>query len=114
MVSVRCMCGLLPGGKSITAKRDPFVGGAVPRMRAPMSSTFSPTEMSAGARSVHQIRVEAMPGPEDFALVAGASRRTLAMFVALWPVTTRRIGGLFELCLIMGAMPRAGGIGPRI
>src|SRR5262249_4291534 len=93
MVSVRCMRGWLPGGKSMTAKRVPFAGGAVPRMRAPRSSIDPPTAMSAGVRSVDQIRVETAPGDDDFQLVAGASMITFATSFASWPVTTRRIGG---------------------
>src|SRR5262245_44782746 len=47
MVSVRCMWPGLPGGKVITAKRVPFTGGGVPRMRAPRTSTFSPIGITA-------------------------------------------------------------------
>ena len=71
MVSVRCMRGWLPGGKSMTANRVPFAGGAVPMMRAPKSSISSPTAMSAGVRSVDQISVETVPGLGYLALVAG-------------------------------------------
>src|ERR1044071_3673592 len=83
----------LPGGKSITAKRVPFAGGAVPMMRAPRSSTVSPTAMSAGQQSVDQIKVETVPGEADFSLVAGASMITLATLLASCPAPTRRIGG---------------------
>ena len=64
------MCGWLPGGKSITQKRVPFGGGGVPTMRAPMSSIFSPTPMSAGFWSVIHISVERPFG----ALVVGRGR----------------------------------------
>src|SRR5678815_2322417 len=100
MVSVRCMRGSLPGGKSMTAKRVPFAGGAVPMMRAPRSSTFSPMEMSAGVRSVDQIRVETVPALGYLALVAGPSMTTLATFLASWPVTKRRMGGYCSLTLL--------------
>src|SRR6266700_6397998 len=95
MVSVRCMRPGLPGGNVITAKRVPCAGGAVPRMRAPRSSTSSPIEMSAGAPSVDQIRVEVAPEAPALALVAGPSMITLATLFRSWPVTTRRIGGNF-------------------
>src|SRR5262249_31039757 len=93
MVSVRCMRGWLPGGKSMTAKRVPFAGGAVPMMRAPKSSICSPTAMSAGVRSVDQISVETVPGLGYLALVAGPCMTTLATLLASWPVTKRRMGG---------------------
>src|SRR4029453_12344070 len=89
------MCGVLPGGKSITVKRVPLAGGAVPRMRAPMSSIFSPIGIFAGAPSVHHIMVETSPACGNLALVAGASRRALATQLESWPVTTRRIDGYF-------------------
>src|SRR5262245_26790218 len=92
MVSVRCMRGWLPGGKSMTANRVPFAGGEVPMMRAPKSSISSPTEMSAGVRSVDQISVETVPGLGYLALVAGPCMSTLATLLA-WPVTKRRMGG---------------------
>jgi hypothetical protein len=44
----------------------------------PACSGRSPIGMAAGAPSVHQIMVETRPGCGDFALVAGASIRTLA------------------------------------
>src|ERR1700730_1521316 len=94
---------LLPGGKSITAKRVPFAGGAVPSRRAPRSSIVSPTEISAGVESVDQIWVDTVPGEPDFQLVAGPSVITLAMFDASWPVTMRRIGGESGLWGRMGA-----------
>ena len=72
------MRGWLPGGKSMTANRVPFAGGAVPMMRAPKSSISSPTAMSAGVRSVDQISVETVPGLGYFALVAGPCMSTLA------------------------------------
>src|SRR6266705_3521027 len=84
---------ILPGGMSFTVNRVPFGGGAVPSMRAPMSSAFSPTEISAGARSVHQIRVEMPPDFEVRLLIAGPSIKTFAVWFAPCPVTTRRIGG---------------------
>src|SRR5882672_7945838 len=93
MVSVRCMRPGLPGGKVITAKRDPFSGGGVPMMRAPRSSTCSPIEQSAGLESVDQIKVEVAPEAPPFALVAGPSMIALATLFLSWPVTTRRIGG---------------------
>src|SRR5262245_3624168 len=93
MVSVRCIRGWLPGGKSMTANRVPFAGGAVPMMRAPKSSIFSPIAMSAGARSVDQISVETVPGLGCLALVAGPCMSTLATWLASWPVTKRRMGG---------------------
>ena len=66
----------------MTAKRVPFAGGAVPMMRAPRSSTFSPIAMSAGVLSVDQIKVETVPALGYFALVAGPSMMTLATFFA--------------------------------
>src|SRR5215831_14925526 len=93
MVSVRCMRGWLPGGKSMTANRVPFAGGGVPMMRAPKSSISSPTAMSAGVRSVDQISVETVPGLGYLALVAGPCMTTLATLLASWPVTKRRMGG---------------------
>src|SRR5690348_10034835 len=92
---------LLPGGKSITANRVPLAGGAVPRMRAPRSSISSPTAISAGVPSVDQIRVDTVPGDDDFQLVAAASIKTLAMLRASWPVTRRRMGGYSGLMLVM-------------
>ncbi len=77
----------------MTAKRVPLGGGGLPRTRSPMSSIVSPMAMSAGVRSVHQTRVETVPGPGCFALVAGESISTLATFFESCPVTTRRIGG---------------------
>src|SRR6266446_596748 len=87
------MRGALPGGKSMTAKRVPFSGGAVPMMRAPESSISSPTAISAGVRSVDQISVETVPGLGYFALVAGPCMITFATLLASWPVTKRRMGG---------------------
>src|SRR6266852_7899899 len=87
---------VFPGGKSMTANRVPLAGGAVPKMRAPRSSLASPTEISAGVRSVDQMSVETVPGEDDFQLVAGESMMTLATFAASWPVTTRRIGAGVE------------------
>src|SRR5260221_13717365 len=84
---------VLPGGMSLTVNRVPFGGGGVPSMRAPMSSTFSPTGMSAGVRSVHQISVDTPPDFEVRLLVAGPSISTFAVSFASCPVTTRRIGG---------------------
>src|SRR6266850_1367806 len=78
---------------SFTVNRVPFGGGGVPSIRAPMSSIFSPTGMSAGVRSVHQIRVETPPGFEIRLLDAVASVRTFAVRSAPCPVTTRRTGG---------------------
>jgi hypothetical protein len=63
---------------SFTVNRVPFGGGGVPSMRAPMSSIFSPTEMSAGVRSVHQMRVETPPDLEVLRFVAGPSIRIFA------------------------------------
>src|SRR5229473_5335166 len=83
---------LLPGGMSFTVNRVPFGGGGVPSMRAPMSSIFPPTEMSAGVRSVHQMRVETPPDFEARLLVGGPSISTFAVPFASCPVTTRRIG----------------------
>ena len=84
----------MPGANSMTMKREPFSGGAVPRMRAPMSSTFSPIEISAGIASLHHIKVEATPSRGRLVLVAGPSRMTLATLLPSWPVMTRRIGWL--------------------
>jgi hypothetical protein len=87
------MMAALPGGKSITAKRVPLGGGGVPITHAPRSSGVSPTAMSAGIRSVHQIMVETMAGAGYFALVAAPSMRTLATWLASCPVTILRTGG---------------------
>jgi hypothetical protein len=57
------MCAWLPGGKSITQKRVPFGGGGVPTIRAPRSSMFSPTEISAGFLSVIHIKVDRPSAP---------------------------------------------------
>src|SRR5215471_11773173 len=103
MVSVRCMRGSLPGGKSMTANRLPLAGGAVPMMRAPRSSTFSPMAMSAGVRSVDQIRVETVPALGCLALVAGPCMMTLATPRASWPVTKRGIGGWLGFSLTICA-----------
>src|SRR6476659_7915709 len=98
------MCGALPGGKSITQKRVPFGGGGVPTMRAPMSSTFSPTAISAGFCSVIHISVEREPVP--LWLVVRPSIRTLATLLASCPVTTRRTGGgRFEKSVIVVHSP---------
>src|SRR5215212_12037370 len=83
----------LPGGKVMTVKREPFSGGAVPSLRAPQSSTFSPIGISQGVLSVDQISVEVEPAFPPLALVAGPSIITLATLFLSWPVTTRRIGG---------------------
>ncbi len=64
-------------------------------MRAPRSSTCSPTGISAGAPSVIQIRVDWAPEAPPLWLVASPSMITLATFLLSWPVTTRRIGGYF-------------------
>src|SRR5260221_6667637 len=85
------MCGWLPGGKSITQNRVPFGGGGVPTMRAPESSIFSPTPISAGFLSVIHISVDRASLP--LWLVARPSIRTLATLLASCPVTTRRTGG---------------------
>src|SRR4029453_13280352 len=87
------MCGVLPGGKSITAKRVPLAGGAVPRSRAPVASIVSPIGIFAGAPSVHHIMVETSPACGNLALVAGASSRTgHAMgIVARHPAPNRRV-----------------------
>src|SRR4051812_12995937 len=82
-----------PGAMSLMVKRVPFAGGAVPRLRAPRSSTFSPIAISAGVSSVDHINVDADRGREDRTLVAGPSIRTFATPLASWPVTMRRIGG---------------------
>src|SRR6202045_815510 len=82
----------MPGANSMTMKREPFAGGAVPRMRAPMSSALSPTAISAGIASLHHINVEATPSRGRLVLVAGPSRMTLATLLPSWPVMTRRIG----------------------
>src|SRR5579863_6452146 len=92
MVSVRCISDSMPGANSMTMKRVPFSGGAVPRMRAPMSSALSPMPMSAGIVSVHHIKVEATPSRGVLVLAASPSRMTLATFLPSCPVTTRRIG----------------------
>ncbi len=84
--------------RHLLAAVDPGVIGAAldqDVMRAPRSSTSSPIEMSAGAPSVDQIRVEVAPEAPALALVAGPSMITLATLFRSWPVTTRRIGGNF-------------------
>src|SRR5216683_7053443 len=96
---------LLPGGMSFTVNRVPFGGGGVPRTRAPMSSAFSPTEISAGVRSVHQIRVETPPDFEIRLFVAGPSIRIFATCFASCPVTTRRIGGYSSLWSVIARAP---------
>src|SRR5829696_3568139 len=78
---------------SLMVKRVPLAGGAVPRLRAPQSSSLSPVAISAGISSVDHINVDADPGREDRTLVAGPSISTFATPFASWPVTTRRIGG---------------------
>ena len=85
----------------MTAKREPEGGGWVPRMRAPMSSKPVPTEMSAGVRSVDQIRVETAPLPACLALVAKPSSITRATRSSPWPVTIRRISGGLEIVVIL-------------
>jgi hypothetical protein len=44
-------------------------------------------------RDIDQIKVETVPGDDDFQLVAGASMSALAVCRASCPVTMRRIGG---------------------
>src|SRR5260221_13378021 len=100
---------VLPGGMSLTVNRVPFGGGGVPSMRAPMSSTFSPTGMSAGVRSVHQISVDTPPDFEVRLLVAGPSISTFAVSFASCPVTTRRIGGCPPVSFVIAL-----DFGPRI
>src|SRR6202451_774026 len=97
IVSVRCISDAMPGANSMTMKREPFAGGAVPRMRAPISSTLSPMAIPTGIASLHHIRVEATPSRGRLVLVAGPSRMTLATFLPSCPVMTRRIG-----CSAMG------------
>src|SRR5262245_7098690 len=104
MVSVRCMRPGLPGGKVITAKRVPLTGGGVPRMRAPRSSTCSPTGISAGAPSVIQIRVDCAPDAPPLWLVASPSMITLASLLSSWPVTTRRIGEYFGCSVLIASV----------
>src|SRR5437870_5455974 len=77
---------------SLTVKRVPFGGGGVPSMRVPMSSMFSPTAMSAGVRSVHQISVDCPPDLERLRFAAGASVKTVAALSGRCPVTILRIG----------------------
>src|SRR5215472_17471262 len=89
----------LPGGNSMTAKREPLSGGGVPMMRAPRSSTSSPIAQSAGVESVDQIKVEVAPEAPALALVAAPSMMTLATLLRSWTVTTRRIGGSFDVLL---------------
>src|SRR6266700_3100405 len=101
MVSVRCIRPGLPGGNSMTAKREPFSGGGVPITRAPRSSMSSPIATSAGVESVDQISVEVAPEAPCLVLVAGASMITLATLLLSWPVTTRRIGGSFLASFIL-------------
>src|SRR5437899_6041369 len=81
---------VLPGGMSFTVNRVPFGGGGVPSTRAHMSSIFSPAEISAGVRSVHQISVATPPDFEIRLLDAAASMRIFAVRFASCPVTTRR------------------------
>src|SRR5580704_2987040 len=97
MVSVRCISEAIPGANSMTMKREPFAGGAVPRTRAPMSSTLAPTAISVGIRSLHHIKVEDTPSRGRLVLVAGPSRITLATLLPSCPVMTRRIGSLAML-----------------
>ena len=73
---------------------DPLGGGDVPRIRALMSSIFSPADMSAGTPSVIQMSVEVLPEAPRRECGAGASPMTLATLAASWPVTTRRIAGV--------------------
>jgi hypothetical protein len=84
----------------MTANRVPFAGGAVPMMRAPRSSTSSPIEMSAGVRSVDQIKVETAAALGRFTLVAGPSMMTLATLSASCPVTKRRMGGYCSVTIV--------------
>ena len=60
----------------------PFGGGGVPSLRAPMSSTCSPTGISQGVASVHHIKVDTSPEGGRRSLVAGASMMTLATLLA--------------------------------
>ena len=85
----------------MTAKREPDGGGWVPTMRAPMSSKSAPMRMSAGVRSVDQIRVETAPLPACLALVAKPSSITRATRSSPWPVTMRRISGGSEIVVIL-------------
>src|SRR5262249_33724888 len=101
MVSVRCMRGWLPGGKSMTANRVPFAGGAGPMVRAPQTSNSSPTALSAGRPSVDPISVETVPGLGYLALMAGPCMSTLATSLASWPVTKRRMGGYCSGMMVM-------------
>src|SRR5258708_13255557 len=94
---------------SFTVNRVRWGGGGVPRTRGPMYSIFSPTEMSAGIRSVQQIRVETPPDLEIRLLAAAASMRTFAVRFAPCPVTTRRIGGCPPVSFVIAL-----DFGPRI
>src|SRR5262249_43800569 len=82
----------------------PSAGGGVPRMRAPISSTFSPSGIAAGAPSVIQISVDCAPDAPPLWLIASPSMITLATFFSSCPVTTRRIGGYFGCLLLMSAL----------
>src|SRR5690242_4132047 len=64
--------------------------------------------MSAGVPSVDQIKVDTVPGDDDFQLVAAPSMSTLATFCASWPVTTRRIGGCSCGTAFIGGTRRGG------
>src|SRR5256885_8748264 len=90
---------VLPGGMSLTVKRVPFGGGAVPSRRAPMSSTPFPIEMSAGVASVHQINVDCPPDLERLRFAAGASIKTVAVLSGRCPVTILRIGGKLSFAI---------------
>src|SRR6267143_1085159 len=90
---------VLPGGMSFTVNRVPFGGGGVPSMRAPMSSAFSPIEMSAGVASVHQISVDCPPDLERLRFAAGASVKTVAVLSGRCPVTTLRTGGKLSFAI---------------
>ena len=65
--TLSCDRGPRAGGKSMTQKRVPFGGGAVPRMRAPISSIFSPIGISIGMRSLDRMERDGL------ALVAKSS-----------------------------------------
>src|SRR5216684_4659176 len=93
---------VLPGGMSFTVNRVPLRGGGVPSSRAPMSSTSSPTEMSAGVPSLHQMRVDMPPDFDVRRLAAVPSMRTFAVRLASCPVTTRRIGGKSVIVKVPG------------
>ena len=80
---------------SFTVNRVPFGGGAVPSIRAPMSSKSSPTGIFAGVSQVAQMSVATAPGRGYFLFVAGPSMITFATLFKSCPVTTLRTGGWF-------------------